>query len=98
MRRVAPTEAVGRHRRDGALSGLTKPALDDAEDCEGWEKRIHIGRGSQYCSEYQAELKKRGRQLLCDGRDILQNIEIRADLADHLPDKDRGKLTIGRPE
>ena len=51
---------TARPRRNGALGGLTKPALGDAEDCEGREKRTHIGRGSQHCSEYQAELKKRG--------------------------------------
>jgi hypothetical protein len=47
-------------RRNGALGGLSKPALGDAENYEGWEKRTHVGRGSQYCSEYQAEIKKRG--------------------------------------
>jgi hypothetical protein len=39
-------------RRDGALGGLTKPALGDDDD---------LG-GTQYCSvEYKAELKKRGK-------------------------------------
>jgi transposase InsO family protein len=59
---------LARPWRNGALSGLTKPTRDDAEDCEVWEERTHIGRGSQYCSEYQAELKKRGIRFSMSGK------------------------------
>jgi hypothetical protein len=37
---------LARPWRNGALGGLTKPALGDAENYEGWEKRTHIGRDS----------------------------------------------------
>ena len=60
---------LARPWRNGAISGLSKPALGDAEDCEGREKRTHVGRGSQYCSiEYQAELKKRGIRISMSGK------------------------------
>jgi len=73
---------LARPWRNGALGGLTKPALGDAENYEGWEKRIHIGRGSQYCSEYQAELKKRGIRISMSGKgNCLAMVESRLEAA-----------------
>lgn len=79
-------------RRRVELSGArcarptVTPALCDDDDYERREKRTNVGRGNQYCSiEFQAELGIRismvGKQLSCDGRYVLQDIEIRADLA-----------------
>jgi transposase InsO family protein len=97
---------LARPWRNGALGGLSKPALGDAEDCEGWEERTHIGRGSQYCSEYQAELKKRGIRISMSGKGncyamvetFFKTLKSELIWRTIFQTGTEAKLTIGRPE
>jgi transposase InsO family protein len=97
---------LARPWRNGALGGLTKPALGDAENYEGWEKRTHIGRGSQYCSEYQAELKQRGIRISRSGKGscyamvetFFKTLKSELIWRTIFQTRTEPKLAIGRPE
>ena len=98
-RRVVGWAVSDRLHKELALEALRK-ALAIRRPGEGLTH--HADRGSQYCSiEYQAELRKHGIRISmsgkgncyrqCRGRDLLQDLEIRAGLAHRLPDPSRGQ-------